>query len=66
MHHSIYLLTKIYDVTITIAQFASDGTTTIVTQVGNSVKMFFFHVIGIDFVVITSFGLAITIAQASF
>jgi hypothetical protein len=66
-HHFIFRLAynKSDDATIAVAQFAGDSVVATIAQVGNSVKMFFFHVIGINFVIIASFGPTTTIAQAS-
>jgi hypothetical protein len=52
------------DAIIAVAQFAGDNAITTIAQVGSNVKVLFFHVVGIDFVVVASYGLTTTIAQA--
>jgi hypothetical protein len=64
--NSIFRLTYIKndDATTIVAQFVGDDAGATIAQVGDNVKMFF-HVIGIDFVIVASFGPTTTIAQAS-
>jgi len=64
---TIFLLNYIKsdDAIIVVAQFTGDNAITTIAQVGSSVKVLFFHVVGIDFVVVASYGLTTTIAQAS-
>lgn len=52
------------DATTIVAQFVGDDAGATIAQVGDNVKMFS-HVIGIDFVIVASFGPTTTIAQAS-
>ncbi len=53
-HHSISPLTYTQndDATTTITQSNGDGVVATIAQVGSSAKMFFFHVVNINFVVV--------------
>ncbi len=55
--------TKNDDATTLVAQSIGDGVGAIVAQVGSNAKVFFFHVVNINFVVIIFLGLVVVVTQ---